>query len=852
MHKLLFLSHWRYLLQHRLQTALAVLGIALGVTVVVAINLTISSANNSFRISYQQVAGSSTHQIQGGSQGISEVSYRRLRSKLLPYYNDIHAAPVIQRHVNLYGQPEWVLQVLAIDPIAEMTFRRYLGTESVVSEEINTDFMLRSNTVLLSHYTARQLGLNVGDQLDIESNGQALALNIIGLIGDVEDSQYSNLLVMDIGNAQDLFDAHGSIDHIDLKVNEADEVEFIQRLQPLLPVAARLVDARGGFQRTVSLTDAFEMNLQALGLLALLVGIFLIYNTMNGFVVQRGVLFGRMRALGVSQRQIYAAILSEVLLVGSAGTALGLPLAIYLAQHLLLMASQTINDHYYVTTVTQLYLSPFVLMKGVGVGIGATFIAGWAPARRAANTSACQQLQRIAQEQSALQFKRYYAYVALVLVLIGSGFFYIEASGVFGGFVTIVCLLLIAALITPSLIAGVTKIITRLSLPLPVKMALRGTGRNLSRTSVAAMALLIAVASTNGIGTMVESFRYTVSQWMQARINADIYVRPMKSSSIHQRQFVPGDIVEKLQQHEGLLGVSLFIDFPTSIAGEAVELMAAELPPSAQRGYQFLPQWPSSSEDAIWQGFYRGELLISEPLANKRKLAVGDNLVLDTDRGPQPFRIAAVFYDYGSEHGRLLMQRSHLLKYYDRPGVEAVGLYLSAEQKADATFVQTLQQELKSSEPLVIGTSERVLEIGLAIFDRTFAITNLLRALALMVALVGMFGALTVLQLEQARELATLKALGFSTGQILTQQLSQAALLGGFVGVLAIPLGMALAWLLIDVINLRAFGWSMLFQPLWTVSLQNLGFAVLVAVIASLYPTWYLTRQSSAEALRQE
>jgi len=835
MYKLLLLSHWRYLLQHRLQTALAVVGIALGVTVVVAIDLTINSANSSFKLAYEQVAGGSTHQIHGGSLGISESLYRRLRSQILPDYSDVHAAPVIQRHVNLLGRPRQVLQVLGIDPMAESAFRRHPGAGPMVSAAISRDFMLQSNTALLSHYTARQLGLGEGGVLHIESNGHPIALKIIGLIGRAGDSQYSNLLIMDIGNAQTLFGTAGFMDYIDLKVSAAEVEGFMARLPSQLPATARVVDTAAGFQRTVSLTDAFEMNLQALGLLALLVGIFLIYNTMHGFVVQRGVQFGRLRALGISQRQVYGVVLVEALLLGVLGTALGMPLAIYLARQLLLMVSQTINDHYYVTTLTQLFLSPLVLMKGVAIGLGATLVAGWAPAHRAARTSPCLQLQRIAQEQSALRLKRYYALIALGLLLSGSGFAYLDASGLFGGFVAIFCLLLMAALITPTLIAWVTQVVTRLPLSLPVKMA-----------------LLIAVASTNGISIMVESFRNAVTQWMQTRINADIYVRPMKSSRIHQQQFVPAAIVDQLKQRKDLQGILLFIDFPISVDGETLELMAVELPVQARRGYRFLPQWSPRSDTAIWRDFNRGALLISEPLAYRRKLSLGDTLVLETDLGSRPFSIAGVFYDYGSERGRLLMGRAQMLRYYQRPGVEAVGLYLDPAQPVDETFVERLRAELDSPEPLIIGTSARVLEMGVAIFDRTFAITDLLRALALMVALVGMFGALTVLQLEQAGELATLRALGFTIGQIFTQQIAQAALLGAFVGLLAIPLGMGLAWLLINVINLRAFGWSMLLQPLWTVSLQNLGFAVLVAVIASLYPTWYLTRQRGIDALRRE
>ncbi|MCG8426429.1 MAG: FtsX-like permease family protein [Chromatiales bacterium] len=853
MQRLLLLSHWRYLWQHPIQTILAVIGITLGVTVVVAIDLTITSADNSFKLSYQQVTGSTTHQILGGSRGVSEGFYRRLRRTLLSDFHSAQAAPVIERYVNLQGQPNHTLQVLAVDPVAEMAFERFSDSSTLLSDSLNSRFMLASDTALISRYSARQLGVKVGEHLTIESNGKAITLEIIGLFGDADEREYSNLVIMDVGNAQMHMAEAGFFDRIDFRVDSAERERFVHRLSALLSPELRLETTGQGLQKRLSLTNAFAMNLRALGLLALLVGVFLIYNTMNGFVVQRGVMFGRMRALGVDQSQVYGAVLTEALILGVAGLLLGIPFAIYLAKLLLTMATQTINDLYYVTRVTQLHITPLVVFKGILVGVGGTLIAGWAPAYRAANTSPGQQLQRISQEQSLYRMKKGYALFALLLLMIGGVTALIKESGVIGGFVTIVSLLLSAALFTPALISLLTNSLAKARLKLPVSMALRATGRNLSRTSVAAMALLIAVASTNGIGTMVESFRLTVIQWMQERVNADIYVRPVKLSGIHQGQFVPPSVIEQLKAREDLQGISLFLDFTLWHGEQKIEFSAVELPPSAQQGYRFLPQWPPRSDESIWRAFDQGEILITEPLANKLNVSVGDLLNLPTDRGEQAFPIAGVYYDYGSEHGRLLLHRRYHLNYFDRPGVEAVGLYLNPSLvQEEGELITELQQGLQSPVPLQIGTNKRFLQIGLEMFDRTFAITDVLRWLALLVAMIGLFGALIVLQLEQARELAVLRSIGFSRAQIFNQQILQAVLLGLFVGLVAIPLGFALGWVLINVINLRAFGWSMVLEPLWSLSFQNLGLAILVAVIASLYPTWRLTRQANVNALRPE
>lgn len=859
MNKLL-LSHWRYLWRHRLQTSLAIIGIALGVTVVVAVDLTNTSANRSFSLSYQRVMGSASHQIVGSRQGVSEATYRQLRVEILPHYADIHAAPVIQTYVNLAEQPQKILQLLAIDPVAEAPFRRYINQGLSNTENLTTTFMLQPNTALLSAITAKQLGLKSGQLLTIEHNGQLTELTIVGLFGDNNDHQYNNLLVMDIGNAQRLLDREGYLDRIDLRTNistaKLQTEAFLHQLTQQLSPELRVETTEAGQRSTLSLTESFQLNLQALSLLTLMVGLFLIYNTMHSFVMQRRLLMGRLRALGVLQRQIYKAILSEALILGVIGTLIGLPLGIYLANFLLELASQTINDHYYVTTVNRLFISPAIILKGVILGLLVTLTAAWAPAYRAARIPPTEQLQRISQERPHWQLSVRFFALAL-LAAAGLATAGLESTGVIGGFAAIFCLLMISALLTPQLLQLFTYLLARL-LPkrraLAWAMAIRDTRRNLSRTGIAAMALLVAVTSTNGIGVMVASFRDTLALWLQARVNADAYVRPAKSASIHQQQFVPAAVIAQLRQHPHIKEVSLFVDFPVNVSLPkapnqtlTAQLTAAALPPEAKRGYQFLPQWPPRQRADYWQAFERGELLITEPLANKQQLEVGDLLTLLTDRGPATFTIGGIYYDYGSEHGRILLQHQQLQNYWKNTGIETVGLYLNSRWNSEekSTLLNQLEQTLPPAPPLLLFQSQDVVNLGLGVFDRTFAITHALRLLALCVAMVGIFSALSALQLERLEELYTLRSLGFTRTQITIQQLTQAGLLGLFVGLLAIPLGQALAWVLINVVNLRAFGWSMALQPQWATGLENLLLAIAAALTASLYPAWRGARKTA-------
>ena len=852
--RLLWRSQLRFLRQHRLQTLLAILGIALSITVVVAVDLTKTSAQRSFETSYQRVMGSATHQLLGGSHGLNEALYRRLRMELRPYFSGLEAAPVIQTHVHIAGRPQHLLQLLAVDPIAEAPFRSYLTQSPVASATPSaasgTDgnnlrrLLTEPGTALLSAATAQQLQLAPGDQLQIDDNGRQLTLKIIDLIGEAGQSQYQNLLLIDIGSAQQLLQRPGQLDRIDLKLPRHQLADVKRRLLPLLPAAVRLEATAAGEQHTASLIDSFQLNLQALSLLTLLVGVFLIHNTINSFVLQRQLLYARLRALGVQQSQLVRGIFAEAALLAVLGLALGLPLGIGLSHWLLALTSQTINDHYYTTSLNQLFLSPLVFIKASALGLGAATLAAALPAYQAKHQTAGQQLRRIGQEQPLLPY-RTRAAIIIALLLCGAGLSVWQSSGLIGGFAAVFCLLLCVALLTQPLLKQLLELLSRLcagALPLAGRMALRDTRRNLSRTGIAAMALLIAVASANGIGVMIESFRGSLSQWLLLRVNADAYVRPVKTSSVQQRLFVPEDLIQAVNHHPTVHAVSLYLDFPaTALLDDGrsaeVDLVAAELPSEARAGYRFLPHW-GQSDTTAWQAFERGELLIAEPLANRLSLQPGDTLQLQSDQGAVSFSVGAIYYDFGSVRGRVLLKRQRLLQFWDRPGIETLGLYfdphLSAQERDEQ--VNALKQ-LASAAVTPVGilrNSGQVVTMGLAVFDRTFSITQALRLLVLAVALIGIVSALSSLQLERQGEMNSLRALGFSRGQLLSQQLGQALLLGLFVGALAIPLGQLLAWMLLKVINLRAFGWTMALQPHWLLGLQNLAFSATAAVLAAL------------------
>jgi putative ABC transport system permease protein len=244
-------------------------------------------------------------------------------------------------------------------------------------------------------------------------------------------------------------------------------------------------------------------------------------------------------------------------------------------------------------------------------------------------------------------------------------------------------------------------------------------------------------------------------------------------------------------------------------------------------------------------------VLVSEPFAFHRRVGVGGTVELATDKGPRRFRVVGVYFDYGSDTGTLLVPRSTYLRYFDDARVSGVALFAAPGQDVDA-LVARVRERAGDAQALDIRSNRALRETSLEVFDRTFTITHVLRLLAVGVAFIGVLSALMALQLERAREFAVLRATGLTPRQLWGLVSLQTGLLGVLAGLFALPLGVALAYVLVHVINQRSFGWTLQLLVDPGVLLQALGLALLAAALAGLYPAWKMSRANPAMALREE
>ncbi|MEN8167418.1 MAG: FtsX-like permease family protein, partial [Pseudomonadota bacterium] len=512
MNRLLLLSALRHLRRHPWQTWLSIIGIALGVTVIVAVDLANQSARQAFLLSAESLTGRVTHQILGGQRGIPESFYRALRIERGLRLS----APVVQGLVKL-GKEQ--LQLIGIDPLAEAPFRQVgvsLGTQAA------GDLLTEPATVLLSSITAERLGLTPGDRIDVRVTGRAVTLRIVGLLEGDNPAVLEGLLLADISTAQELLGQAGWLDRIDLILTS----EQAQRLAEALPPGLRLEVPESRTRIMSEMIEAFQTNLAAMSLLALLVGAFLIYNSMTFSVLRRRQLLATLRLLGVTRRSLFQLLLLEAGLLGLIGTLLGLLLGVSVAHYLVQLVTRTINDLYFVLTVTQLMLEPLLLLKGGLIGLGVTLLAALAPAIEAAGTVPVSALRRSQLEQRVHRGLPWVGLLGLAALLGGLLLVGEEENGLTGGFAGLFLIIAGYSLLMPLAVVLISRLSGILAGrgSLLARFALRGIGANLSRTGLSIAALSVAVAATLGVSIMITSFRATVEDWLGHTLRSDIYV----------------------------------------------------------------------------------------------------------------------------------------------------------------------------------------------------------------------------------------------------------------------------------------------------------------------------------------
>jgi len=846
----LFKVSWRYLLRNYWQTILMVIGIMLGVAVVIGVDMANESASQAFNLSTTALTGKATHTISSGSQGLDEQVYIDLRLDGLK----VDAAPIITAFASSPELGNKTLQILGVDPFVEAPFRNYLVGDGNIPVEALSSFLTMPNSVLIAKEQADLFDLGIGSEIQIDYAGVSYRCTVVGLL-ETEDTlsqrALNEMVLLDIATAQEITGKLGRLDRIDLILPE-NAPQMVTELQAELPAGVQIfpVEARTGTVR--EMTQAFRVNLTALSLLAMVVALFLIYNTMTFSVARRRSLFGILRSLGVTRQEVFRMVIVEALVVGVAGALLGTVLGIIMGRGTVGLVSQTINDLFFVTTVRDIPVPMISLVKGILLGIFATTITAAFPAWEVINIPPNSALSRSGLESKAKALIPWISLGGLSLTIIGTAILLIPSDSLIisfsGTFAIIIGLAMLTPLVTIWLMKAAAKTTERI-LGVTGRMAPREVINSISRTSIAVAALMIAVAVTIGVTLMINSFRLTVNTWLDQILHGDIYIS-VPGATVSQPNYpLDPQVISILASWEDIERADLLQTAVVDSPSGPIQISANNNPQDGLEQIYLSDQIPP---EEIWEAVQQGAVIISEPLANRLGIsAQGGELSLYTDRGLQTFPVAGIYYDYSSSQGNAIFWLEIYRQFWADDQISAVALVLKQGADLDAV-TQELRTELASVQNLLIRPNQAIRAETLEIFDRTFAITGALQIMTTVVAFVGVLSAMMSLQLDKRRQLGILRAIGLTGKQLWALVALETGLMGFVAGIFAMPTGYILSIILIYIINRRSFGWTLQMYVAPEPFIQAFVIALAASLLAGIYPSWRLLQRKTAEAIRYE
>lgn len=856
-------------LQRPFRTLLSIAGVALGVLASVAIGTANIQVLRSFEQAVTTVAGPATLEIAGHDLGVDESAITAVRS----VEGVVSAAPIIEESV-VIAQGEargQALQILGLDLLAESGARGFQIAQA--DAEVALESLLAPDALYLGRQVAADWNLKAGSIVEVTVGGRVVPLRVAGLIHHeaAGTSLWDRLAVMDIAAAQILFQSIGRLERINLVTTPNRPLDdIIASLRAILP--PHLIVQRPA-QRTKQVENmvwAFQLNLSVMSWVGLLVGVFLIYNTIAFVVAQRRREIGIYRALGMTERRVAGLFLVEAGLLGLLGGLLGGVGGVWLSRGLVSLVSRTVSDLYAPVTSNGLILSMDMVTltavaKGVLLGTVVSMVGALGPSVEAGRTVTVRALAPGDYESTNQLRTGLWGWISLVLFVLAGLCSLMGPVGElpFFGYVATICLLGALSCLAPICIKTLGwRALRRGSQTMLVGGSLRliaadQAARHPGRNAVTVSALMVGLAIMIGVVVMVRSFRDTVEFWVDETVMADLIVAPQSwlqgRQSGQASRALPGTWDSTLSAIDGIAAVDTYREAYVGVAGQSVALVSRDLRLHAQRSRYLMVHGDSSA--ALRRAAENGGALLSEVLATRLQLREGDTLTITTPAGPAAVPVEGIFYDYATDGGKMVMDRAWYRQQWRDDRVTVYSVYLApgvdAEHVRQSIVTRVAGLDGMTLPPLVIRNHELRREI-LEIFDRSFVLTYVLEAIAVLVAVLGIVNTLVTAVLERRREFAALGAIGASTRQVERLVLWEAAYLGLIGAALGVVGGLLLALLLIRVINKQSFGWTIQMTIPGGVILQAVGLALTAALVAGYWPARWAARQPLVEGLREE
>lgn len=831
----------RYVRRHPLLALANVLGIALGIAVYLAIRIANESANRSFEAGVDLIAGRAHLEIRGDVD-------EQLWPQVDAHPRVAAVTGIIEGVVALPDLPGEYLRLTGVDVISGQAFQTFEMKTQARQRIDATQWLATPARVAVTAEFARRHRLETGATLRAVVDGRVEELTVFAIIepGDapVPDSRFA---AMDIGWMQEFIRRPGKLTALQIMLREPLEAEAVaESLRAIAPGLAVGPPVQRSTQVSKMLA-AFQLNLSALSMVSLLVGVFLIYNTVSASVARRRVQIGILRAIGVTANQVRCMFLGEALLYALPGVVLGCIGGVALAQVLTGAVEKTVSALYTLVSVEHLWLSTWQFALAAFYGVGTALVGAWGPAAEAARVQPVDALRRgVEQPRHATGARRWWV-PGLVFLVVGAAGAWAALTGApaWVAFVPALCVLLAAACFAPAMLALFSRIFARIggSVVLP---AARRLTRSLRRNAITTGALAAAVAMFVALVVMVFSFRSSLGAWIGKGIIADLFISPTANETLGLNSYMPPETLAWLRARPEVEGADTFRERQVAVNGIASRMAVVD------GKYRDNLTFIDAADTVAMGRVFAGEAaVVTEPFSRKFRVGAGDAIVVETPRGPVELPIAGTYADYSRDQGIVLVSANWFAKYWDDSRAMSVALYL--RPGADASALEDdFRKAFAGAGQFSIQSSRSLRERIMQVFDQTFAVTEVLRTVAILVAVAGVFLTMTTMVIERRRELALLRALGGTAGYVGRLVLAEAAMLGLVSALLGVAAGVPLAMVLTWVVNPAFFGWTIHLSIPWAALLGTPLWITLAAVGAAWWPARVARKVEIAEALHEE
>jgi putative ABC transport system permease protein len=803
------LSHWR---RHPMQLATLLIGLISAT----ALWSGVQALNQQARLSYDRAA------VTFGGARTSTLVARDGATFPQQLFVDLRRAgwpvsPALEGRLQIGGRS---LRLLGIEPI---TLPIEVGNAPAIGKADLQSFITPPGQTLVAPETLAELDQPEGSS-PISSGGASLPPL------HAQPQMVPGVLVVDIGIAQQLLNRPDQISRLLIGKPKGPHPPLEATAGDKLRLVA--ADSESDLER---LTDSFHLNLTAFGLLSFFVGLFIVNSAIGLAFEQRLPMLRTLRACGVSARLLNAVLVLELVMLALVAGLIGLVCGYLIAASLLPDVAASLRGLYGAEIPGELTLKPAWWFAGIAISIIGALAAATASLVKAIRLPVLAAAQPYAWQQAQHRWLMFQAGLALVVLAAAGGFLWFGNS-LLSGFAVLAALLLGAALLLPAMLEWVLAFGQRSARHAIVVWFWADSRQQLSGLSLALMALLLALAVNVGVGTMVETFSRTFITWLDGRLSADIYINAPDNAQAT-------EIKTWLRQRPEVQAILPGGRTEAQLDGAPIEIVG--LPDHAT----YRDHWPLLQSTAnAWARLRPGDAgFISEQLARRLNLGLGDHLEVPAPGGNWTLEIVGIYADYGNPKGQITVNIAALLRRF--PAIPQTRFGLRVAPSEIPTLMSALQDKFGLDARNLLDQATVKAE-SKRIFNRTFAVTTALNAFTLGVAGVALLTSLLTLGNSRLPHLAPLWAIGITRRRLAAIELLKTLSVALITTLLALPLGLLVAWCLIAVVNVKAFGWRLPFHvfPLQLIELVTV--AMLAALAAALLPALKLARMQPASLIK--